>query len=208
MRLIAQIRRCINFSYSYDRLLSDLATNDEILGTFFSQNIQEAGDKSTETIEADRRIVAIIHELKNAAARLRATSAALVTSYKNLLEANERIESLVAELARANEKLLKTSEQIAKNQRMEKEFISIAAHELRTPLTPIIATMYLAKPQDDDGISDITWTRQGHEIVVRNAKSLEMLSNNILDVVRVDGGKLTLQREVFDITKMIEKVRD
>ena len=186
--------------------MSDLATNDEILGTFFSQNIQEAGDKSTETIEADRRIVAIIHELKNAAARLRATSAALVTSYKNLLEANERIESLVAELARANEKLLKTSEQIAKNQRMEKEFISIAAHELRTPLTPIIATMYLAKPQDDDGISDITLTRQGHEIVVRNAKSLEMLSNNILDVVRIDGGKLTLQREVFDITKMIEKV--
>ncbi|MEO9294284.1 MAG: HAMP domain-containing sensor histidine kinase [Nitrososphaera sp.] len=89
---------------------------------------------------------------------------------------------------------------------MEKEFINIAAHELRTPLTPIITTMYLAKPQDDDGISDITLTREGYETVVRNAKRLEKLSNNILDVVRIDGGKLTLQREIFDITKMIEKV--
>lgn len=186
--------------------MSDLHVNDTIVEPFSSESIHESGDRSTEVIDANRRIVVIIHELKNATARLRATSAALVTSDKNLWEANEHIDSLVAELAHANEELLKISEQIAKNQRVEKEFINLAAHELRTPLTPIIATMYLAKPQDDDGISDITLTREGYETVVRNAKRLEMLSNNILDALRIDGGKLTLRREVFDLTKMIEKV--
>ena len=186
--------------------MSDLHVNDTIVEPFSSESIHESGDRSTEVIDANRRIVVIIHELKNATARLRATSAALVTSDKNLWEANEHIDSLVAELAHANEELLKISEQIAKNQRVEKEFINLAAHELRTPLTPIIATMYLAKPQDDDGISDITLTREGYETVVRNAKRLEMLSNNILDALRIDGGKLTLRCEVFDLTKMIEKV--
>ena len=116
---------------------------------------------------------------------------------------NKRLQEVVD--ARTSE-LKAANEQLKSQDMMQREFINIAAHELRTPITPIIATMYLAKPQDDDGCSDITLSRDRYEIVVRNAKRLERLSKDILDVARIESGKFRLEREVFDINKMIENV--
>lgn len=118
---------------------------------------------------------------------------------------NRRLEGLVS--ARTSE-LKAANEQLKSHDRLQREFINIAAHELRTPITPIIAIMYLAKPKNDDGSSDVTLSRERYEIIDRNAKRLEKLSKDILDVARIESGKLTLDREEFDINKKVEDIID
>ena len=97
----------------------------------------------SDIIEANRRIVALLGELKATSVRLKAASIALVTADKYLLEANAQLVRLVDELSLANEKLVKASEQVSKSGKMQMEFINIAAHELRTPIQPILAVMDL-----------------------------------------------------------------
>jgi signal transduction histidine kinase len=118
---------------------------------------------------------------------------------------NRRLEDVVN--ARTSE-LKAANEQLKSYDRMQREFINIAAHELRTPITPIIAMMYLAKPKNDDGSSDVTLSRERYEIIDRNAKRLERLSKDILDVARIESGKFSLEREVFDINKKIKDMVD
>src|SRR5215472_11509358 len=84
---------------------------------------------------------------------------------------------------------------------MQNEFINVAAHELRTPLQPIL------------GLSDIlrhkTTDPEQHElanVIFRNAKRLQRLAENILDVTRIEGGTLNLNKERFNIIDFISNV--
>ncbi len=82
---------------------------------------------------------------------------------------------------------------------MQTEFINIAAHELRTPIMPILVNVELLTDRlgsDNDEI----------KIIVRNAKRLQRLTENILSVTRIESKSLALKREVFDINALIENV--
>src|SRR5574338_755033 len=82
---------------------------------------------------------------------------------------------------------------------MQTEFINIAAHELRTPIMPILVNVELLTEKlgsDNDEI----------KIIVRNAKRLHRLTDNILSVTRIESKSLTLKKEVFDINSLIENV--
>ncbi|HJW20114.1 MAG TPA: HAMP domain-containing sensor histidine kinase [Candidatus Nitrosotalea sp.] len=82
---------------------------------------------------------------------------------------------------------------------MQTEFINIAAHELRTPIMPILVNVELLTDRlgsDNDEI----------KIIVRNAKRLQRLTENILSVTRIESKSLALKKEVFDINSLIENV--
>ncbi len=82
---------------------------------------------------------------------------------------------------------------------MQTEFINIAAHELRTPIMPILVNVELLTDRlgsDNDEI----------KIIVRNAKRLQRLTENILSVTRIESKSLALKKEVFDINALIENV--
>lgn len=82
---------------------------------------------------------------------------------------------------------------------MQTEFINIAAHELRTPIMPILVNVELLTDRlgsDNDEI----------KIIVRNAKRLQRLTENILSVTRIESKSLALKKEVFDINTLIENV--
>ena len=77
-------------------------------------------------------------------------------------------------------------EQLKVHDRMQEEFINVAAHELRTPIHPIL------------GLSEILLSREGnieeyHDIInaiSRNAKRLERLTEDVLDITRIESGPL------------------
>lgn len=149
-------------------------------------------------------VAALVDQQKNTSILLMlAIGAAAAGILSVIFTWNRRLQEVVdartAELKAANE-------QLKSQDMMQREFINIAAHELRTPITPIIATMYLAKSQDDDGSSDITLSRTRYDMVVRNANRLERLSKDILDVARIESGKFNLDRESFDLDKMVEGI--
>jgi two-component system, OmpR family, sensor histidine kinase VicK len=95
-----------------------------------------------------------------------------------------------------NERTL--NEELKRADIMQKEFINVAAHELRTPIQPII------------GISDVlhsrikdTEQRELLDVVIRNAKRLQRLTEDILDVARIETESLMLRKSQFNLKELI-----
>jgi len=82
--------------------------------------------------------------------------------------------------------------------KIQKDFINIAAHELRTPIQPIL------------GMSDILYSRIEDneqkmllESIIRNAKRLKRLTNDILDVAKIETGSFKIKKERFNLDELI-----
>lgn len=120
-------------------------------------------------------------------------------SNRRLAESNEQ-------LAQANSLLAIQNERLQENDKMQKEFINIAAHELRTPIQPLLGIADLIEVPEDgrkDGTGKIAVTRAEVEMIIRNAKRLERLSSDILEVSRIESKSLKLDREVFDLNDVV-----
>jgi signal transduction histidine kinase len=85
---------------------------------------------------------------------------------------------------------------------MQKEFINIAAHELRTPIQPILS---LSQILQSDIINKSAQQQEFLDAIVRNAKRLQRLTENILDVTRIESQSLQINKERFNLN---EKIRD
>ncbi len=116
------------------------------------------------------------------------------------------VEKKTEELRHANESLTKANEKLGAHDTMQKEFINIAAHELRTPIQPLMAVIELLGDQFADGKDRVDITKAEIEILARNAKRLELLSSNILEVSRIESNALKLQKETIDINEKIRTV--
>jgi two-component system, OmpR family, sensor histidine kinase VicK len=124
---------------------------------------------------------------------------------------------LFEQVIEANRRLANANEELKIRDKMQQEFINIAAHELRTPIQPILGAIDLIRlqqsatmqPQQERGEEVIAEAageyREEIEIIFRNVKRLERLSEDILDVTRIESGSFRLNREKFDLN---EKVRN
>jgi signal transduction histidine kinase len=81
---------------------------------------------------------------------------------------------------------------------MQKEFINVAAHELRTPIQPIIGLTEVLQSQ----IKDVK-QQEMLEVTIRNAKRLMQLTNDILDVTKIEGRSLDLKKEEFNLNDVV-----
>ena len=123
--------------------------------------------------------------------------------YESIRIANDELQSTTEELreslqilANVNQELTITNEILNKHDRMQKEFINVAAHELRTPTQSIIGycEMIDAFPEN---------TLKYLEPVKRNAEKLYRLTEDILDVSRIESGTLKLEKSKFDLREII-----
>ncbi|MDQ3806651.1 MAG: HAMP domain-containing histidine kinase, partial [Thermoproteota archaeon] len=89
-------------------------------------------------------------------------------------------------------------EQLKVHDKMQKDFINIAAHELRTPIQPILGLTEAILSQSKDDIQ-----KELLEVVVRNAKRLTTLIDNILDVTRIENQSMILRKEKFNLNRII-----
>ncbi|MGH9983273.1 MAG: ATP-binding protein [Nitrososphaeraceae archaeon] len=96
-----------------------------------------------------------------------------------------------------NERVL--VEELKKADKMQKEFISIAAHELKTPIQAILGMSGLLKyyPERTDQVA---------EVIYRNAIRLQRLSTNILDATRIESQTLKLSKERFNICDLMPAI--
>jgi len=99
-------------------------------------------------------------------------------------------------LAESIKQLGTANEQLAVNEKMQREFINIAAHELRTPTQAILGYSELFDMRDE-GKEEII------KAIARNANRLERLTNDILDVTRIEGNALSLSKEKFNLNEVI-----
>jgi two-component system, OmpR family, sensor histidine kinase VicK len=97
--------------------------------------------------------------------------------------------------------ILREYERLKEIQKMQKEFINVAAHELRTPVQPILGLSEVLQAKIKD-----TEQRQLLDTITRNAKRLQRLTEDILDVTKIESQSLKLNKEKFDIKKQILNV--
>ena len=89
-------------------------------------------------------------------------------------------------------------------EKMKDEFINISAHELRTPIQPIIGLSGMLnedfKNKKDVDMKEI---QTGLSIIYRNAKRLQKLTDDILDVTKIESNELKLDIKEFDLYEVI-----
>jgi two-component system, OmpR family, sensor histidine kinase VicK len=114
-------------------------------------------------------------------------SAAGLSTYSN----SKSIVSSYVSIFESMWKQTEVYEELKVHDRMQKEFINVAAHELRTPIQPIL------------GLSEVLLSKKGNieefgellGVISRNAKRLERLTEDILDVTKIEGGSLALSKQ-------------
>jgi signal transduction histidine kinase len=89
-------------------------------------------------------------------------------------------------------------EELKVHDRMQREFINVAAHELRTPIQPILGLTEILRSQ----IKDVKH-REMLDVTIRNAKRLQRLTEDILDVTKIETKTLDLKKEPFVINELI-----
>src|SRR6476469_10103079 len=117
---------------------------------------------------------------------------------KNIKERTRDLEESNNNLLILNKKLESSNEHLQINDRMQKEFIEIAAHELRTPIQPILGFSKIVK----DKINDIE-QKDLLNIIIKNTNRLKSLTEDILEVTRIDGNKLYLNKETVCIGELL-----
>ncbi len=118
-----------------------------------------------------------------------------VISFKDIFETIWKQGELYEKLSAANEKL-------TLHDKMQQEFINIAAHELRTPIQPILGIASMLE-EEIRGREKIEVTKEDISIVLRNAARLERLSSDILTVSRIEGQSLKLNKELVNMQEKI-----
>ncbi|MFO7750960.1 MAG: ATP-binding protein [Desulfobacteraceae bacterium] len=121
----------------------------------------------------------------------------------------EELQAQATELQEQSEELKQQNIELAvqKNQveaanRMKSEFLSNMSHELRTPLNSVMALSRVLVMYSADKLSR---EEAGYlEIIERNGKNLLSLINDILDMSKIEAGKLELTPAFFSITSTIE----
>jgi two-component system, OmpR family, sensor histidine kinase VicK len=125
-------------------------------------------------------------------------SRAGVLSYVSIFENLWLQTELYDQISESSFRLEQANEQLIAHDKMQKEFINIAAHELKTPIQPILSLTELLRSQ----IKDVK-QQELLEITIRNAKRLQRLSNDILDAAKIEGRSLELNKEEFNLNEVV-----
>jgi signal transduction histidine kinase len=121
-------------------------------------------------------------------------SKAGVLSYVAIFENLWALTELYKQVKEANERL-------TLHDKMQQEFINVAAHELRTPIQPILTTVgllhsrkgHVSNQQMDDSL----------EMIHRNAQRLKRLAEDILDVTKIETQSLILNKERLNLNDVV-----
>ena len=119
-------------------------------------------------------------------------------SDKKLYEQPTINESKVQQQELSTDKIKSTDKQFKARDIMQEEFINIAAHELRTPIQPILGLTEILSSKIKD-----TQQLQLLDAIARNAKRLQRLTDDILDITQIESHSLTVMKEQFNLNDII-----
>ncbi|MGN6350984.1 MAG: ATP-binding protein [Candidatus Nitrosocosmicus sp.] len=116
-----------------------------------------------------------------------------VLSYVSIFENLWKVTELYHKLEKANE-------QLKRSEKLQRDFIHIAAHELKNPLQPILGLSGMimnSKSIDETEVYNIM------KIVNRNAQRLLKITNDLLDIAKIETSSLILDKEIVDLRNFL-----
>ena len=118
-----------------------------------------------------------------------------------LNKTNIQLGIMSKQLRKSNMSLQNANEQLRQHDKIEKEFINMAAHELRTPIQPILGLADVLR----DYVTDSHQSKL-LDVIMRNAKRLQRLSCDILDVSKIESSLLKISKSKIDLNEKIKNV--
>ena len=101
-------------------------------------------------------------------------------------------------IAKEREELIRYQyERLKESDKMKDEFVNIAAHELRTPIQPILGLSEIIRPKVN------AEDREYVNVIIRNARRLQRLTEEILDVAKIESQSLKLKKDEFNLNDVI-----
>ena len=198
----------------------ELATLDrftEIQLDFLTQ-LSETIGVTINTIIANSRTEVLLKESQRLATELQERSDELQRQQEELRRSNAELEDKAAQLAKQNRAieiqnfqieqarrtLEERAEQLAVSSRYKSEFLANMSHELRTPLNSLLV---LAKLLSENNEGNLTPQQVEFAKTIHGAGSaLLQLINDILDVTKVEAGRMDIHPQQLELSKLVEYV--
>lgn len=208
-------------------------TGDEVeeLADSFQYMVSNIQKKQTDLIKTKEEIEVLSKGLeKKVEERTRELSeaqSATMNILEDLAESNEKMMKYTKELesakkdleiqslglAKANnditelyKKLEKQNKELEKADKLKSDFVSIVAHELRNPITIVreMAALIL------DGLTGPVREEQRYyiEAIKKTGERLIHITNDLLDLAKIEAGKMELQLETFDFLDLVRQVKE
>ncbi|MGM0438822.1 MAG: ATP-binding protein [Patescibacteria group bacterium] len=127
----------------------------------------------------------------------------LIKSVTKEIERREELEELSDELVDTNIKLKEANKKLKKLDKAKSEFISIASHQLRTPLTAIKGYLSMIVEGSYGEIPDEA--KEKMESVLGSSERLINLVNDLLNVSRIESGKIDMNFEKINLNQFIKE---
>ena len=150
------------------------------------------------TISEDERVDALV--------AIYSDSKSLVKNFGSLLDTlwneTEILKSIIRvkdNLADTNKQLAEANEQLKIHHKMQEEFINIASHEIKTPTQAILGYSEMSEMEPER-------SKEYLQPILRNARRLQKLTNDILDVTRIESQSLNLNKERVNLDDVISSV--
>jgi signal transduction histidine kinase len=194
-----------DLSHSFEVMTDKLrVSRDEIerQNRLLEYRVQERTRQLMETIWELEEIRANLEQLVQDRTRGLELSRAEIKAWANTLE--EKVLEKTRELRDLNESLLASFQKLKEVDRLKDEFLANMSHELRTPLNSIIGFSGLLM-QDLEGKLGPE-TREDLRIIFQNGRSLLVLIDSLLDLSKIEAGKMELELEAVDPVTLLDEV--
>jgi signal transduction histidine kinase/HAMP domain-containing protein len=190
-----------SFEVMTDRLR---VSRDEIerQNRLLEYRVQERTRQLMETIWELEEIRANLEQLVQDRTRGLEQSRAELKAWANTLE--EKVHEKTRELRALNDSLLTSYQKLKEVDQLKDEFLANMSHELRTPLNSIIGFSGMLM-QDREGQLGVE-AREDLQIIYQNGRSLLGLIDSILDLSKIEAGKMELELEVVDPVHLLDEV--
>ena len=106
----------------------------------------------------------------------------------------------ITELKRKEDKLRETCEKLSELDKMKRDFLNVAYHEMRSPLAPIVGYASLLESRLPDRERKYVCN------IESCARELEIMINRMLELARIESGKVELTLEEFSISNVVQEV--
>lgn len=130
----------------------------------------------------------------------------LIRSFTDVVGLAVQNAKLYTSLEDTSKKLQLANEQLKEMDKLKDEFISITSHELRTPMTAIKSYVWMVLNRHADTLTPKT--REYLDRVFKSSERLINLVNDMLNVSRIESGRVILKAEEFDLVELARDIEN
>ncbi len=177
------------------------------------QELLEETQAQTEELQAQQGELEHLNmELEMQAERLQVSEEELKVQQEELMQTNQELEERSRSLEEKNQLVLfrnleiqKKAEELALSTKYKSEFMANMSHELRTPLNSILL---LSRLLSENGNLNLSADQIEYARVIQNSgHGLLQLIDEILDLSRIEAGKLPLEHTIVPVAEIVEDMR-